>query len=360
MTRQRQWGRRPTVELLEARRLLSATAVLSGSTLTIVGDDLRQIVEIQDSRTAGVRRAVVSIDADGNGVFTDAGDTQQQIFENVQAFDIRLARGHDIVRITLADPYEQADKRFDIDTGNGNDTVSFTQPIGNAIRESQVVLNVKTGNGWDSVNLQLGEFSSSNFSADVQTAHRDDGVEMTAGGFVGNSVVDVRVDGQGGNDQLQATLDWDVLDILGVPSSTLRYSAWGGDGDDELAIAGESGGSTANVYGLLDLGLYGQGGSDVLAADLGQFNLNGGTLKLRSVGGAGDDDVSLTGDFRGSGGLLDIELRGGGDNDILSTSANASVSHTYKTLAALLDGGRGTDTAATSGTLLTHLLNMEA
>jgi hypothetical protein len=344
------------IESLESRTLFAATVSVSGSTLSIVGDAAAQTVIIQDESTASAHDTTVSLDANGDGLFTEPGDLNHVVYNGITTFDLNLGKGADKVIINLAGPYEGANKQFFVDGGNGNNAISFTNAIGNTIRNSNVLLNIITGRGADSVTLDLGQFSSSKFTSTINTGDGNDTLLVNGNGFVGNSTVDISADMGAGNDIATNRLDWDMFD-LPTASSTWRFNVYGGDGNDTLQAIGELGSSAANVLGLLDIGLYGQGGDDTLTARLDQFNLNGGTLRLREAGGAGSDTISLAGTFATTtgGGSLDLQLLGHGGNDILTSNANTDPALTGS---AILDGGRGTNSATAAGTLKTILRNV--
>jgi hypothetical protein len=347
--------------MLENRRLLTVSVVQTGSTLKVVGESLGQIVRIQDSYTAGTHQTHVWVDANGNGAFTNRGDLNDAIYRDITTFDISLGGGNDSLTISLPDGYDGATKTFNVHMGAGADTVSFANVTGNPIHGSSVVLKIDTSLGADKVKLALADVSSSTVAASITTGIGNDVVSVGGGGRLGNSIVSIAANLGDGNDRFTNSLDWEDFDVLGS-SSAWRMSVSGGAGNDTLSVGGYLGDVASRVQGLLDLELYGQGGSDTLSANLDQFLLQGGTLRLREDGGDGVDHVALSGGVNESlaSGTVDAILQGGSGNDVLSSSVDVSALNQYASTAGILiDGGAGTDAAAISGNAVVTKRNIE-
>ena len=101
------------VERLEQRRLLSGTAVLSGSTLTVTGSDLDNTISI----TNGANLAV-----------TIDGVTSTFTSSSVTAINITAMGGNDSVTINSL----QAGATLQVDGGDGNDTLVVASTVTNA------------------------------------------------------------------------------------------------------------------------------------------------------------------------------------------------------------------------------------
>ena len=339
------------IEALESRRLLSAVVSLSGSVLTITGDSRGQNIEIYESYASFVRQTMVSIDADGNGSFADAGDTSRAIFAGVETLVTRLGLGDDRLSITLADPFIGATRSYDLKTGAGNDIVRFTNPVGNDIRSSNVSIALDTAGGNDQVTLALNRISASTLQASINTGAGNDTLRVYGGDDVASATVDITAQMGTGNDFAETRLDLEGFDLVGA-SSVWKTNFFGGDGDDILSATGELG--TGNVAGTLSMGLFGDVGNDQINFALGGLTLQGGKLQLRGNGFSGNDRLSLSGNFSGNG-VLDIILSGNGNSDILTSNA----SNTGNSGGAILDGGAGSDVATTAGTLLVQKIGIE-
>ena len=338
-------------EMLENRRMLAASVSASGSVLTIQGDSTGQNVELYESHTSYLRQTRVSLDANGNGSFTDPGDINGAIYNGIETIVTRLGLGNDRLSITLADPMDGATRNYDLKTGAGNDVVRFTNPKGNDIRNSNLRLTLDTAGGNDDVTLALNRMNGASLAATVSTGDGDDRLTVYGSDDIANASVRVQGWMGLGNDTAQDRLDWEGFDLIGA-SSVWQTAFHGEDGNDLLSVTGELGNSSGDVAGTLDLGLYGDAGDDTVAFALDRLTLRGGTLRLRGNGFAGNDRLSLTGSIEGSG-TLDAALRGNGGNDVLTVNANSTVG------SLLLDGGAGIDSAITQGSLQVQRVNVE-
>lgn len=348
-------------EMLEGRRMLSVNVTQTGDVLEIAGDGAANVVRVFDSHTSMVRRMVVHVDANGNGSFTDPGDLNGAIYENVQRLVARLGLGSDTLEITTADPLDGASRSYEATLGSGNDVFRFTNPVGNDLRNSSVDLTVNSGGGADQVSLSLNRFVNTRFAASLLTSYGDDSVSIYGGNDVADSDVSVNAQLGDGNDSLLTRLDWDGFDLIGA-LSRWSVSALGGAGNDALRTEGFFGNNGADVYGTLAFNYQGESGWDQIDFGLDRFTLRGGTLSVRGNGGINGDVLSLSADIGTvGGGLVDVALRGNNGMDQLSVNATAQAGLSYAAAGgAILDGGTGFDTAVVQGTLPVVLLNIEA
>jgi len=340
------------VETLENRRMLAANVSVSGDVLTIKGDPAGQIVELFESNLGGERQVVVRFDANGNGSYSDPGDLYDASFRGINTVVARLGLGDDRLSITLADPFSNAGRTYDLRTGAGNDQVRFSSPIGNDIRSSSIAMTLDTAGGNDDVAISLNRLSASSFSANVTTGGGDDFLSLYAGEDVIGSTVQIVADLGDGNDTARQHINWEGFDLVGA-TSLWKTELHGRDGDDSLSVLGELGNASADVAGTLDLGLFGDAGNDQILFALDRLTLRGGTLRLRGNGFAGNDQLTLTGDIAGAG-AIDAILRGNGAADVLTVNANSSFG------SVLVDGGAGIDSATVTGTLQAQIVNVEA
>ena len=334
------------VESLEDRRLMSVSVLLSGTTLAIVGDGVGHTVEIWDQYTATSKQVVVSIDAGTPGA-------SSRVLQNVATFNIVLPNGNNTVRVGLADNYIAAAKQFNISTGDGADTVSFTQVAGNDIRNSTVGLNINTADGNDNVSVSLSRLSYSTFKGYINTGQGKDALAINGSGVIGASSVDFYANLGPLSDTFVQSFDWENFNILGSPTSTWRTTVHGQRGNDTLSVIGVGGNTAATIGGLLEVNLFGDMHNDQINVDPGQFTLRGGTFRVNADGGVGDDTLSLAGNIGsgGVGGTITARLLGGDGNDLLGLSLNAdnAFNHYGNNGAVLLDGGAGINHATVTG-----------
>jgi hypothetical protein len=184
---------------------------------------------------------------------------------------------------------------------------------------------------------------------------RTDGVRLwTNAWMIGTapSRVTVRADLGGGADIF--TLGPGGGLVLGR-ETTFQVQVHGGPGNDRLQMidnATTPGGiAMLGFAGMFDLDLFGDAGNDrvqVLFSNNPVFdNVTFGaaaTFRMRLAGGAGKDTVEAsltTGALGGITGTYDVQVRGGGGNDLMGLSIVDPVACIYRGGAALLDGGLG-------------------
>lgn len=361
--RSRMFARRGecVAELLEDRRLLSVTVTQTGDLLDIKGDTQANHVKVFDSQSGSIDRMVVSVDANGNGSFTDPGDINNAIYPQVRNLVARLGVGADSLEITAADPLLGATRNYDVRLGGGADVFRFTNPVGNDIRDSAVTLTVDSAGGNDDVSVALNRIVNSQFNGSIGTSWGDDSVRIYGGDDIANSTVAMNISLGDGNDTLQTQLDWEGFDLIG-PTSLWSVTAVGGMGNDTMNVIGSMGNSAADVYGTLAFNFQGEDGWDQINYSMDRFTLRGGTLSLRANGGLNGDTVAFTGTIGTvGGGMVDVALRGnvGMDHLLVNVLADPSLSYAAPG-GAIVDGGTGVDTAVVQGTLPVVLLNTEA
>lgn len=330
------------VESLESRELFAVSVVSAAGVLTIRGDGAAHTLAIQDAYTSLDRQTQLVVDG-----------ASPRSFDSIRSFDIQmLGSANQSISVTLSDNYEGANKSFYIKTGSGRDSVSFSHVLGNNIRNSNLSLSIYTGKGNDQVTLGLQQISSSTVTANISAGGGDDVVKVLAGNRVASSTVTINANLGVGNNVFRNLIDWDGFDLLGA-SSRWQVQATASSGNDRLVALGSSGNSAATVQGVLDLGLQGGGGSDSLRVDLGQFVLQGGTLRVRELAGnGGNSGLTLAGEILkgATPGTVDAVLTGGDGNDRFTLNTVFDGSTRYASAAGILvDGGAGTNTASVLG-----------
>ena len=135
------------LEMLETRLALSVSVTTGDGTLRIIGDDAGQNLVIVDQHRGPNVDAVVWLDADGDGTFTEAGDMNGVSVGDITSFDIRLAGGNDGVQFRLGDQYAAAGKSLSVRLGRGNDAFVFETSLGEAILGTNLAIQVSGGGG---------------------------------------------------------------------------------------------------------------------------------------------------------------------------------------------------------------------
>lgn len=128
-------------------------------------------------------------------------------------------------------------------------------------------LNVNLGGGNDVANLLLN----------------NGGSEVGVGG---ESLINVRMHGGSGNDNIFAQIDSIIGDL-----SKMNISLEGNDGHDIIRAGLLSGGVTSDA--TLNLGVYGQGGNDSISIFSSDAFTLAGTMNIRTDGGNGNDTITV-------------------------------------------------------------------
>jgi hypothetical protein len=377
--------------------------------LTLTGTSRKQTLILSVSG----RTAVVRLDCDGDGSFTNAaaGDVEGEYSENRFTIDLK---GNDLITIresafgvshdlrillgpgvnTLA--FDQGGRAvefgarltLDVSGGVGADNIGLNFDGG--LYDATLLLRVAAGAGNDTLNVTLPDSSGSRMDARLDLGagtnrltigqqgrfESDADVEIEGGSGVDDVTFSpVRVDGKlrvradlgAGNDRFTTRLDLAQLEVLG----TLFVSVDGGPGNDVLSVTrdGTSSATGAVVSGVLDLRLSAGLGNDAITLDLGGRGLadfNGGTLRVRADGGAGADTLRVTLDT-GVAGIIgpetyDVAMTAGAGNDLIVVEHDTPFPINYRQGAMIIDGGAGTlDRCTVAGGTVDrlHLLNCE-
>jgi hypothetical protein len=349
------------VEVLQAR-VMPAVLVLqidldkdgTSDDLFIAGDSGRNFVTVQDNGTGTL---TVSIDGNGDGDLTDAGDLDNAAFSYsgalaVQALlgggndrfsyeltgplagstrDLSVALGAGNDRATIKSVTLQNGSRLDADVSGaaGNDRADFTT---GQVYDSVVGLRMDLGAGDDKgfatfaridngssvdVDAQLGDGANA-FTLDLQAVgfgdHADVNVsigggidadavtvnlhdDVGAGAAGGPSTLAVNADLGAGNDAFTANLDYAGSVFRVDDYSLASIQVRGGAGDDKLVAQGVGASGTIKVdpFGLLDVGLSGGAGNDTVNVNFGKTDglWLEGGIKVRANGGAGNDKMNV-------------------------------------------------------------------
>jgi hypothetical protein len=306
-------SRRLSVEALENRMCMSTTAILSGTTLNIVGDDSANNV------TVVFRDNINDIQVQADG--------QDQHFSSLQVknINITLKGGDDQLIMQLGEFGDPSAALFDaknisVNLGAGNDSAQIW--FGGLAMPNRVI--------------------STNLKITVNGAAGDDDITGNFGEMQ-HGTLTFKVLGGVGDDEAFAGL-WGNIDT----GATVSFNLQGQDGNDTLNTfeTYNTGYDSVNIGagGLLDINVNGGAGNDQIDVTYGGTVL--GKLRIRQDGGDGNDQVK--GDMHiqdGSTGAVDAVYSGSAGRDVLRMEmyGQARVSR------ALIDGGSGFDFASSVG-----------
>ena len=399
------------VEVLQARVVPAAVAAQfdldadgTSDDLVIVGDAGKNFVTIQDN---GTNTLTVSVDANGDGDLSDAGDLNgvNYTYSGRVAILAKLGAAKDSFSYELTSPITNRTKDITVSLGAGNDQATFV--TGNILGGSQIDAEVGGGIGHDTVNFTTGEvrdsvvglrtdFGAGNDKGSATFARIDDGssvdVDANLGDGANTFTLDLKSVGFGdhadvsaniaggldadtvyanlhddvgdgtkrstlainaelgaGNDKFTANLDYGGQTFRVDDHSVAAIHALGGAGDDTLAVNGIGTAGTIRIdpFGLLDIALKGGAGNDKFGINLDKtdsLELIGG-IKVRIDGGAGNDTMSvLLANNSTTTGNYDVVVTGGAGNDNVGFSLDNNGGTPTFSPKIILDGGLGLDT----------------
>lgn len=297
--------------------------------IMIVGDNAKNVVSIKDD---GVSKLTVSVDANGDGDFTDPGELDNVTYNYTGRLAIaaRMGGGKDGFGYELAGPLTSRVRDLDINMGKGADTVNV---VAGDLQSSifggaQLDVDVATGKGNDTVNVTTGKADGSlvglridlgagndkgsvkfdqidngaSVDVDADLGHGDNTFEVdiqTVGKFQ-HADADIRIVGGVNVDQVAVNLHDDVGGGAAPGRSTLTIDADLGDGNDTFIASMDAGGSGFRVddQSLVAISARGGKGNDVLQAradGVGTIRIDPfALLAIDLDGGAGNDELSAT------------------------------------------------------------------
>jgi hypothetical protein len=242
---------------LGERALPSVTWVDNGSgTVTIIGDQQANAIDITDNGTGGVTVTTADWTKDFDGSTTKVV--------------VWSRGGADAVTYTVADGLTDAVTRSVV-VNLGNFSDSFDGHLGDLPAGSDLTLKVYGGNGEDSLSVTGGAVAG----------------KVTVGLYGGNG--------------------WDTMsaDVAGDLSGEFFLTMLGGNGKDNVSAT-----FAGSLTGTLDATLNGGNGWDTVGAALSIDAVADGStatpdVTVRVLGGNAKDDLSLTADGAGAGSLTD-------------------------------------------------------
>ncbi len=359
-------NRRSRTEQLEQRALLSATALVIGTDLTVLTDAAEDVTVLANATTgnaevlidgtvlsagstvpASLLTGLTIVTGSANNQINLSGVTAG-VFTSLASIDVNSGDGDDVIIGTT-------DVASTLSGGDGNDSITGGS-------SAEVILGgdgqdtIDGGDGNDDINAGDGDDSVTAGAGD-DTVTGDDGDDTVFGGAGNDSVLanngadslfgeagDDTLNGDGGFDSIDGGTGNDTV-FGGADNDTLS----GGDGDDLLN--GQAGDDIANGDAGNDTALGG-GGSDSLNGGTGDDILNGQSGNDNIVGLDGDDSIyggsgsdELFGDgpdtvstafgddiIRGNSGNDSI-IGGSGSDALVGGSGNDLVRSTFEVLA---------------------------
>lgn len=378
---------RPVIENLE-NRLVPAVTVqqldLDGDgaadDIRIVGDDQNNVIRISDNGANGI---LLSIDANGDGDFTDAGELNavSRAFQGKSGkFDIQLGGGDDKVEYTVTGAFDASKRALLVKLGKGSDEFTFDAEGRVTDNGSVIRLDVSGGQGDDGIQSDFGAIEDSSLSLRNSGGAGDDEIVLKVNDNIdfgatvdaafdlgdGENVLAIALEGVGFSDVATATIDIvggddaqgqdTVLMLLGndvgggakVSSLTITASLLAGD--DEFQSKFEEGDVRVDDSSTLEIIVDGGDGDDGLLAEIADVGAGtGGMLvdseaqfNLELSGGNGNDtvvaalDADVDGQFR-------FRLNGDSGNDVMLATLDMTGSSASGSVNAKLAGGAEND-----------------
>jgi hypothetical protein len=338
------------VEQLEDRRCLSCTVTVSGNTLRITGDGGNNNVAIVDNGAAGIvvtcdgvaspaatgiKRVLVNT-GDGNDTLTYARSAAGGNFTTDLSLNARLGDGDDAFTADFNgnDLVGSARVKFDIEGNAGADMITFNAGTGAAPVDiasmARLELEAKGGHGNDTSTVNYAGDLDGKLTVEAKSGNDNDtSTAIVALGAGSTGALKAEVKGNDGDDDLTLTV---TGPIAGAAKADLKVD--GGDGND-LAMASYSG----ELDGKLSLKAKGGGGDDTVVATLALATGSTGSLKADVKGDQAEEEE----------GEEDEEGAGGGGNDDLTLTVPGPIAAGAKA-DLKVDGGDGNDLVTASYT----------
>jgi hypothetical protein len=339
----------PALDCLEDRNVPSTVWVEAVHVLHIQG-------------TEGPGRVAITDDGRG-GIALNLDDRLAVTFTGIDQIDLNTGAGNDVVTYQYGDPVQignpelhPADLRMDLGGGDDQLTLAAFNPVALAATHPWHVA-INTGAGNDQVTVEVSHLTMvaaptgrqpDAFSLRVGGGDGDDriNVRVDAPDYVGPAILGVAVAGGRGNNLIDVESTNPEGDLYGVDRAQCNLKVTGGGGQDRIHVLVGSLNQGPDPELHLDWNIMASGGAgnDVINVEARDVLLTAGTtFRLRVDGGAGDDVLravlSLAPQSRGT---VDAQMLGGPGDDDLTLDVFCPDDNT---VAALIDGGPGFDTA---------------
>jgi hypothetical protein len=237
------------VEALEDRSCPSVNVITFGSVLAVIGDNTANNVTVNDSGGGTVSATITGV---GEPSATGTGT-------NIHTVIILTDGGNDTVDYTLAAPLTTS-RAIGIDVGRFSDTANNSNRVnldlskGTTTTAQYLVANVIGGAGTDTVTESLGPVNGTFVALGTALGDGNDTFQGTLTGPVtGNSLVNVGVLGEGGNDSISVKGPAGGLSVS-APAH-VNVALLGGTGNDTFTLnLATAPGSTGTATGFIDGG----------------------------------------------------------------------------------------------------------
>ncbi len=326
---------------ISALLLGSLVPALAGATVTledvdgnglqdvrVTGGGASERVFVTENGTAGL---FISIDANGDGDFTDPEDTLSfPAPGTTDAIFVSMGGGNDVCAVNLGQDATVVRHLF-VDLGAGNDTFELGVGLGFVFQTgSSYHVDLLGGAGNDTATFAQTNVFNSRISLRADLGAGNDVVSLFWDAPQTNSVVDAEILLGAGNDTASGDLTLSLTD-----ASAWSLAIFGGAGKDAVTI--EVPGISVHSDGAFGLLVDGEAGDDTILLEdflsgFGIFNLEngdtGGRASIALRGGQGKDSITVS---PGAGspqlvvdGLLELEVSGGTHDDTIAVDFGAT------------------------------------
>ena len=319
------------IERLEDRALLTVSALLVGSELTLESDGA-------DDIRVQANNGLVEVIANGSSLASlgtiDASTIQTLVLQGGDGANVL-----DVSGVTAADFDNPNGLSIEINGGDGNDTILLSNDFGanvdagdgdDTVTGGNLPDTIQAGDGDDVVNGGLGN-DQINGADGADILNGDDGDDVIDGGNnadnISGGVGDDVLDGGSGQDTVSGGLGFDT-----VSGGTGNDQLFGGDNGDVINgnsgddnIDGGNGNDTINS-GVNDDTVVGGQGDDSITTDSGNDVINGNEGNdFISAGSGNDFIVGDDGDDRIFGGSGDDQAFGDNSDPTIISTGNDTV-----------------------------------
>ncbi len=335
---------KPRLEGLESRWCpavpTGVSAVLSGTTLKITGDDGDNAVKITDDGAGNLK---VTLDGGAEQSFSgvtqvharleDGNDTFEYVSATTTTTTTTDPATGDVTTVTTTDPAELTHALgLNLHLGDGDDTATLDFSGGVSAGPLRINLHGRDGN--DSLDAKFGDVSDANVFLNLHPGKDDDSTTLEFGALT-NARVHINAHQHFGNDLFNASFDGAI-----DGTSRVRANVHGHHGDDQYNITGT--GVDIASGAIVDLKFHDHHGDETLTLDW-QGKLEG-ALRFGAHLNHGKDTVNAN--FDVTGGTPDTGTGGTGGSTGGSTGGTTGTTAPVATLDIRVLGGHGNDTLA--------------
>jgi hypothetical protein len=296
-------------ESLEGRDCPAVDVFKVGTTLTVVGDELGNTIEVIENADS-----TVSVKVDGQEVTSPPSP-----FSNVRSVVVRGAGGADAITYTAGAAGLVRSVR--LQGGAEGDTIKFDGTLlDRAAAPATTQIFVVGGVGADTLEALTGSVAGGDtVLLTVSGGNNADDIKLTAEGTI-NGTLTTQLNGDAGADTINGTVT-----VAAASAGTTTVVVRGGLGNDNVIVT-----ANAEADGALNVLVGGGQGADEVSVSVTLLPDTTGSVNVVANGGQGDDtnlSLTLAGQIEGA---LSATVNGGQGQDTITTSATLAV----------LEGGR--------------------